>query len=131
MLYAIGKPNEPIRQYVTTMTVEEAAQQCNAGEVYVAAKVVAPASIINGKIVVTQMTKEEIDAEFWYIVKDTRNGLLDQYRWTIAIDSPLTAECQAEWLDYYRILNRITVDYDDPQNVLWPALPALTYAEKI
>ena len=128
MLYAIGKPNDVIRQYVDSQTEREAMIQCQSGEVYVKATVVAPGSIIGGKIVVTQMSQADIDEEFWIAIRQKRNGILDQYRWTIAEDSPLSESSKAEWLDYYKTLNRITIDYSDPRDVLWPTQPELTYA---
>lgn len=127
MLYAIGKPNETVRQFVSVATEREAALQCLPGETYVESTVAAPSTISNGEVVVIQLTDDQIKEEKWAIVKQQRNALLDQCRWTIAPDSPLTVECQENWLNYCKTLNRITVDFDDPDHIDWPTQPSLEY----
>jgi hypothetical protein len=60
-------------------------------------------------------------------VRNERNHLLDNYRWTVAPDSPLTVECQAQWLSYLNCLHRLLVDYPLGVGLVWPAKPSLEY----
>ena len=63
----------------------------------------------------------------WREVRQQRNALLDEWRWAILPDSPLSDECQAAFGDYLAALHRVTLDHDQPDAVTWPDPPALTY----
>lgn len=60
-------------------------------------------------------------------LREQRNTLLDTYRWTVTPDSPLTEACKAEWSAYLQTLHRLTVDFPDGENVVWPELPSFSY----
>lgn len=66
--------------------------------------------------------------ELWEDVRARRNQLLDKHSWSIREDSPLSLACKAEFLIYLRLLHRITLDYEEPALVQWPAVPELVYA---
>ena len=68
-------------------------------------------------------------ARQWASVRNQRTRLLDENRWTVLPDSPLSAECQAEWLTYLKALQAITRDAEAPADVVWPTMPELRFAE--
>lgn len=61
-------------------------------------------------------------------LKAHRDRTLDRLRWTVARDSPLTAQCQTAWLAYLRAWHRMTVDASSPAEFKEPAEPAMEYA---
>lgn len=56
-------------------------------------------------------------------LKAERNRLLDQNRWAIFPDSPLSEASRAEFMAYLTVLNRMTVDCADPTTWAWPEAP--------
>lgn len=70
------------------------------------------------------------DSEFGNGIKAERNALLERWSWTIRLDSPLTAECQALFVAYMKALNRLTVKYERPALALFPELPVLEYEDE-
>ena len=61
-------------------------------------------------------------------VRAERNLRIDRWRW--AIDpgcSPLSVECQEEVRGMIRTLHRITLDFNSPEDVVWPDEPVLNY----
>ncbi len=62
-------------------------------------------------------------------LKAQRNSLLDSNRWTIFPDSPLSEASRAEFMAYFTVLNRMTVDCADPTTWVWPATPIPAYAD--
>lgn len=62
-------------------------------------------------------------------LKAQRNMLLsfDTTGWAMMSDSPVTEACREAFKAYRAILNRMTVDYDDPADWEWPEVPALEY----
>ena len=67
------------------------------------------------------------DSEYGNGVKAERNALLEKWAWTIRMESPLSEACQANFLQYLRALNRLTVNFSKPCEVVFPALPELEY----
>ena len=61
--------------------------------------------------------------EQWNDIKAKRNQILNETLWTIQPDSPLTVECQADFATYRRTLHRLTIDFTDPDDVVWPTIP--------
>lgn len=60
-------------------------------------------------------------------VRRDRNLALERSRWTVDVDSPLTAASREAWLGYRRALNRLTLDYPRPSAVVWPEPPGVEY----
>lgn len=58
-----------------------------------------------------------------------RNQLLAQWQWTVIPGSELSQGCQEEFAEFFRKLNRITVDFERPACVIWPHPPELAYKE--
>lgn len=56
-----------------------------------------------------------------------RNRRLDACLWAVQPGSPLTPECQDEFCEYRKALNRVTVDFGIPADVVWPDQPTLVY----
>ena len=59
-------------------------------------------------------------------LKAERDLALNNNRWAVMPDSPLTPECQAEFMAYMRALHRMTVDCT-PDTWTWPSRPEQTY----
>lgn len=62
-------------------------------------------------------------------LRNTRDELLNNYRWTIMPDSPLTEESKAEWLLYLKELHSLLININ-PENtdeVVWPTKPTYQY----
>lgn len=61
-------------------------------------------------------------------LRDKRNRLLDNWRWTVMPDSPLSN--QDEWLVYLKALQCLLKDTtaDTTADVVWPDQPELIYA---
>jgi hypothetical protein len=68
------------------------------------------------------------DTEAGHQIRADRNARLEATRWAWDAASPLTPACQALFLAYAAALHRITVDYETPQAVVFPEVPALEYA---
>lgn len=71
---------------------------------------------------------EQVPATDWagdlgVYLKIERNRLLDQNRWAIMPDSPLSEASRAEFMAYLTVLNRMTVDCVDPTTWTWPEAP--------
>lgn len=81
------------------------------------------------KAKVVPVVVEPWETEAGKYLKAERNLALsfDQSGWAIMSDSPLTASCQASWVDYRAKLNRMTVDCTSPEEWVWPEKPALEY----
>lgn len=60
-------------------------------------------------------------------VRAERNQRLARDQWTVLRGSPLSEECQAAFAQYFLLLNRLTVDYEKPADVIWPERPTLAY----
>ena len=56
-------------------------------------------------------------------LKAERLRLLEQSRWAVANDSPLSEASRAEFMAYLTVLNRMTVDCVDPTTWTWPEAP--------
>ena len=61
-------------------------------------------------------------------LKVERSRMLNEWRWTVAPDSPLSEACKAAFLAYLGTLHRMTID-STPDVWAWPETPALDYAE--
>lgn len=60
-------------------------------------------------------------------IRQERNGLLDLSLWAVMPGSPLSEQCQAEFVEYRKKLHRLTVDFPFPDAVEWPSQPTLEY----
>lgn len=62
-------------------------------------------------------------------LRNKRNDLLNDYRWTIMPDSPLTEANKADWLEYLRALQALLVNTtpDTTDQVVWPTKPQYDY----
>lgn len=63
-------------------------------------------------------------------LKARRNRALDEWRWTVAADSPLTIENQNAHLAYLQAWHRMTVDAETPGGFIEPERPPLVYIDK-
>lgn len=70
-----------------------------------------------------------VDAnEEWNSIRVLRNKKLEDHAWTVAPHSPLSEQSKDNFMQYLRLLHRITVDYSSPSEVIWPALPEYEYS---
>ena len=127
MWYAIGKTGEQVRQYVFEQSMESALLQCQEGEIAVQV-----ASVPTGHAHVAEDGVKEVEAVLpanheWAPVIMLRNQKLDHHRWAWMPDSPLSEACKADWLAWAKTLHRVTVDFDSPEKVVWPAEPAISF----
>lgn len=62
-------------------------------------------------------------------LRGRRNVELEKWAWTVRPDSPLSAECQAEFMAWLKRLHRLTVDVKekDVLEFVFPDPPALVY----
>lgn len=61
-------------------------------------------------------------------IRSERNALINQYLWTVMPGSPLTEACREDWTEWFRLMNRITVDWPNPSGVKYPPQPELAYS---
>jgi hypothetical protein len=76
------------------------------------------------KVLPAWETPEGVELKAW------RDRMLDRWRWTVAPDSPLSAECQTAWLAYLRGLHRMTVDAKAPTEFKERDQPVMFYAQE-
>lgn len=62
-------------------------------------------------------------------LRNKRDELLNDFRWTVMPDSPLTVENQVEWLAYLKSLQRLLKDVTNPSEVVWPDKPGYIFEE--
>lgn len=67
------------------------------------------------------------DGPIGQTLRADRNRLLDLRAWTIRADSPLTADCRAEWAEWFITLNQMTVSGIEPESWHFPNEPELRY----
>lgn len=61
-------------------------------------------------------------------IKAERNRRIDAARWAVdPLTSPLSGKAQADYVKYIKALNRMTLDFPNPDSVVWPVEPALEY----
>ncbi len=62
-------------------------------------------------------------------LRNIRNEMLDNFRWTVMPDSPLTEENKAEWLLWLKSLQSILVGItpETTDTVVWPTKPGYVY----
>lgn len=62
-------------------------------------------------------------------LRNARNEMLDNYRWTIMPDSPLTEVNKAEWLQWLQSLQNLLVGItaETTDTVVWPTKPNYEY----
>lgn len=63
------------------------------------------------------------DEIFWERLRNERNFKLVRSDWTQLPDSPLTSTKKAEWANYRQELRDITLNTEDPKNIIWPTQP--------
>ncbi|ELH9434880.1 phage tail assembly chaperone [Vibrio vulnificus] len=61
----------------------------------------------------------------WFAVRNKRDKLISETDWTQTVDSPMSAEKQAEFAAYRKILRDIPQTYNNPDDVFWPSKPTL------
>lgn len=59
----------------------------------------------------------------WDVVREKRNGLLQDSDWTQLVDCPLNAEQVTAWATYRQQLRNIPQQGVEPENVVWPTKP--------
>ena len=59
----------------------------------------------------------------WDIVREKRNGLLQETDWTQLNDCPLTTEQVTAWANYRQQLRAVPQQEVEPENVVWPTKP--------
>jgi hypothetical protein len=130
--YAIGTPGFPPRFFLTAPG-DEILANLREGEVSVTQTIFPPAPHIISQDGLSVIAIEPDPAHAleraWNAIRMERNALLDFSRWTISPDSPLSVENQAEWLAYLKALNRLTVVFEAPGDVIWPDAPSMVYAD--
>lgn len=67
------------------------------------------------------------ETEAGKFLKAQRNIALDNSLWALLPGSPLTAACQAAYIEYRTKLHRMTVDAASPQAWTWPKEPTHEY----
>lgn len=67
----------------------------------------------------------------FFELRQRRNELLDNYRWTIMPDSPLSPACQEEWRVWLQALHSVLLDVTDTSAVAWPEMPGYEYASNV
>lgn len=62
-------------------------------------------------------------------LRNARNEMLDNFRWTVMPDSPLTEANKAEWLQWLKDLQGILVGItpETTDTVVWPTKPNYVY----
>lgn len=85
------------------------------------------------KINIQTNTLEEITASrkpLLFELRNKRNEMLDNLRWTIMPDSPLSETNKEEWLLYLKSLQNLLlgVTPETTDQVVWPTQPAFVYA---
>ncbi len=124
MIYAIGRPCEPVRVYVETDDPMRAADQCGEGDVALPVEERYPwASIASdGLSVLVQAppiawTSDEVRA--------MRTSLLSRSDWTMVPDSPLTEVQREGWRAYRQSLRDLPENQPNAslETVIWPKEP--------
>jgi len=64
-------------------------------------------------------------------LRQRRNELLDNYRWTIMPDSPLSPACQEQWGAWLQSLHSLLLNVTDTSSVVWPEMPEYEYASDV
>lgn len=67
------------------------------------------------------------DTELAGSIKRERDRLVNATLWATADGSPLTDDCQAQFVAYRTALHRITLEFSDPSTVVWPSEPSLVF----
>jgi hypothetical protein len=128
--FAIGLPGHPPRFFLTAPG-DEILANLRDGEVSVTQTVFPPAPHIIAadglSVIAIEADPTHAIEAAWTAIRMERNALLDFSRWTIAPDSPLSVPNQAEWLAYLKALNRLTIDFEAPGDVVWPDAPLMVY----
>jgi uncharacterized protein YutE (UPF0331/DUF86 family) len=73
--------------------------------------------------------QKAIDTNKWEAIRQFRVEILRDCDWTHIGDSQLPASIKNEWKDYRQALRDITKDFEDPDDVVWPTPPSVTYQE--
>lgn len=74
--------------------------------------------------------QKAIDANKWEAIRRYRFEILRDCDWTHIGDSKLDVDTKNAWKDYRQALRDITKDFEDPDDVVWPTPPDVTYQEK-
>lgn len=61
-------------------------------------------------------------------LRNKRDELLENFRWTIMPDSPLSETNKAEWLAWLKCLQNLLRDFTPETNIEWPVKPGYEYA---
>jgi hypothetical protein len=64
------------------------------------------------------------DENKWNILRAYRNELLAQSDWSQLGDTPFTAEQKNAWTSYRQTLRDIPQDYTNPNDAMFPEVPA-------
>lgn len=67
------------------------------------------------------------DTDHGIEIRAIRNRLLETSNWAIQADSPLTPSCRLMFVEYRKLLNRVTLDYPTPYLAVMPEPPELEY----
>lgn len=59
-------------------------------------------------------------------VRAERTRLQNKWRWAVMPDTALNQAAQDRVMLFLKSLNRLTIDYTTPQDVVWPEEPVLT-----
>ncbi len=79
--------------------------------------------VVRNRASVREFTQEELIDQF---IRRRRSYLLAACDWTLAVDSPLSAEKKEEWANYRQALRDLTSVYSTAQSdsdVIWPTEP--------
>lgn len=58
------------------------------------------------------------------IIRDMRDGLLEDSDWMMTTDSPLTDEKRTEWQTYRQALRDLPASNTDPFSIVFPTRPS-------
>ena len=62
--------------------------------------------------------------QWWAIARWWRTALLNESDWSQVSDNDLTEEKRLEWRTYRETLRSLTDIYEDPEEIIFPDLPA-------
>ena len=72
----------------------------------------------------TELWSEMSNTEKRDTIRMLRNIKLSACDWTQLPDAPLTDTERSAWADYRQALRDLPASVDDPDNVVWPEVPA-------
>ena len=131
MRYVVGTAGQSPR-FIVDCTEEQAGHFTKDGEVCFDQNDIPPAPHViseDGKsLVAAAIDPAVVLARKWDAIRVQRNGLLNYWSWTVTRPNSLSDACRAAWEAWFKTMDRLTVDFSDPDAVVWPEAPTMEYA---